>query len=91
LRYHMYQHVLMANIGEFGGSTAQAPYNLDHKRLIAHSHGANQIAISVFDVRIEDFGPPLEAAGPGITSVKTVTEKIGKVKPAGLVRRRAPV
>ncbi len=31
LRYHMYQHVLIADVGEYGGSTAQAPY--DKERL----------------------------------------------------------
>lgn len=87
LRYHMYQHVLIANIGEFGGSTAQAPYDKEHQRLISHSHGGNQLAVSVFDVRLEDFGPPLEAAKPRTTTLKKVTERIGKAPPAGLARK----
>jgi hypothetical protein len=87
LRYHMYQHVLIANIGEFGGSTAQAPYDKEHQRLISHSHGGNQLAVSVFDIRMEDFGPPLEAATPGTKIMKQVTERIGKAPPAGLARR----
>lgn len=87
LRYHMYQHVLIANIGEFGGSTAQAPYDKEHQRLISHSHGGNQLAVSVFDIRMEDFGPPLEAATPGTQRTRTVTERIGKAPPAGLARR----
>lgn len=86
LRYHMYQHILIANIGEFGGSTAQAPYDQDHQRLISHSHGSNQLAISVFDVRLEDFGPKLEAAHPGVKKWKEVKERIGKAPPAGLHR-----
>lgn len=86
LRYHMYQHILIANIGEYGGSTAQAPYDQEHRRLISHSHGSQQLAISVFDVRMQDFGPELEAAHPGITKVKVVTERIGKSPPAGLNR-----
>lgn len=49
LHYHMYQPVILANTGEFGGSTAQAPYT-KHDRLIAHVHGQNQIAISVFEL-----------------------------------------
>lgn len=87
LRYHMYQHVLIANIGEFGGSTAQAPYDKEHQRLISHSHGGNQLAVSVFDIRMEDFGPPLEAAMPGSKKMKQVTERIGKSPPAGLARK----
>lgn len=86
LRYHMYQHILIANIGEFGGSTAQAPYDKEHHRLISHSHGGNQLAVSVFDVRLEDFGPKLEAASPGVKKWKEVRERIGKAPPAGLDR-----
>ena len=86
LRYHMYQHILIANIGEFGGSTAQAPYDKEHQRLISHSHGGNQLAVSVFDVRLEDFGPELEAAHPGVKKWKEVRERIGKAPPAGLDR-----
>lgn len=86
LRYHMYQHILIANIGEFGGSTAQAPYDKEHQRLISHSHGGNQLAVSVFDVRLEDFGPELEAAEPGVKKWKEVRERIGKAPPAGLDR-----
>ncbi|MGF6930885.1 hypothetical protein OKW41_000024 [Paraburkholderia sp. UCT70] len=80
------QHILIANIGEFGGSTAQAPYDKEHQRLISHSHGGNQLAISVFDVRLEDFGPELEAAQPGVKKWKEVKERIGKAPPAGLDR-----
>lgn len=87
LRYHMYQHVLIANTGEFGGSTAQAPYSQEHQRLVSHSHGAQQIAISIFDINIDDFGPKLNAAKPGVKVTKTVTERIGKTRPAGLSRR----
>jgi len=86
LRYHMYQHVLIANIGEFGGSTAQAPYEKEHKRLMSHSHGGNQLAVSVIDVRLEDFGPELETALPAVAKMKEVKERIGKAPPAGLDR-----
>lgn len=88
LRYHMYQHVLIANTGEFGGSTAQAPYSQEHQRLVSHSHGAQQIAISIFDINIDDFGPKLNAAKPGSVVKKSIQERIGKTKPAGLARRR---
>jgi hypothetical protein len=49
LHYHMYQPVILANSGEFGGSTVQAPFT-KHARQIAHVHGNNQIAVSVFEV-----------------------------------------
>ncbi|MFS2037033.1 reverse transcriptase domain-containing protein [Polaromonas sp. CT11-55] len=87
LRYHMYQHVLIANIGEYGGSTAQAPYDKEHRRLISHTHGSEQLAISVFDIGIDDFGPKLLAAAPGVKVAMEVTERVGKAPPAGLNRQ----
>lgn len=78
LRYHMYQHIVISNAGEFGGSTVQAPYGDEYRRIISHSHGANQISVSVFDVPLDDFGPQLLAAGSGI----------GKTPPAALQRRK---
>jgi hypothetical protein len=91
LRYHMYQHVLIANSGEFGGSTAQAPYDQEHKRLVSHVHGSNQIAVSIFEVCVDDFGPNLAAADEGKTVLKNVKERIGKTPPAGLSRRKPKV
>ena len=41
--------VVLANSGEFGGSTAQVPLP-KHERLIAHVHGNQQVAVSVFEV-----------------------------------------
>lgn len=49
LHFHMYQPVVLANSGEFGGSTAQMPLP-KHERLIAHVHGNQQVAVSVFEV-----------------------------------------
>lgn len=85
LRYHMYQHVIICNTGEFGGSTAQAPYEEEHRRTISHVHGASQIAVSVFEIPIDDFGPALLALKT--TTTKSVKKRLGKVPPAGLDRR----
>ena len=49
LNFHMYQPVVLANSGEFGGSTAQAPLP-KHERLITHLHGNNQVGVSVFEI-----------------------------------------
>lgn len=49
LHFHMYQPVVLANSGEFGGSTAQVPLP-KHERLLAHVHGNEQVAVSVFEV-----------------------------------------
>jgi len=58
LRFHMYQPVILANSGEFGGSTAQAPYT-KHDQLITHMHGGNQVAVSVFEIEPWDFNGAL--------------------------------
>ncbi|MCB8747287.1 RNA-directed DNA polymerase [Rhodoferax sp. U2-2l] len=49
LHFHMYQPVILANSGEFGGSTAQAPFP-KHEKTIAQVHGGNQVAVSVFEI-----------------------------------------
>ncbi len=50
LHYHMFQHVVICNTGEFGGSTIQAPYKAPYEKLISHVHGTNQISINVADI-----------------------------------------
>lgn len=55
LHYHMYQHVILVNTGEFGGSYAMAPYDQRYDRLIAHSTGNHQVAINTFEMNMFDF------------------------------------
>ena len=56
LHYHMFQHVVVANTGEFGGSSAHAPFKYPHARTIFHSHGNEQVSIGFFDVDIGHYG-----------------------------------
>ncbi len=77
LHYHMYQHVVLVNAGKFGGSVAKAPYKEKYQRRIAHVHGSDQIAISMFDMNIYDFIERTSLPGSG--------QKV-KTKPAGLSR-----
>lgn len=63
LSYHMYQPVIIVNTGEFGGSTAQAPYS-GHAKLIAHLHGSKQLGLSIFDISPSDFKNIKEAKIP---------------------------
>ncbi|EPO5779111.1 reverse transcriptase domain-containing protein [Vibrio harveyi] len=74
LHYHMYQHVVISNIGEFGGSTIQAPFKEPYERLITHVHGANQVAINVADI------------DPYAFTREHKTYKKRKTKPAGFNR-----
>lgn len=55
MRFHLYGHVVVANCGEFGGSTIQAPYRNDYERVIVHSHGKDQAVISLTTLRLRDF------------------------------------
>lgn len=72
LNYHMYQHVVVVNKGEFGGSTIQAPYKESYERLISHAHGGDQISINIADLDLAAFR-------------RTIKEyKKVKYKPAGM-------
>jgi len=79
LHFHMYQPVVLANSGEFGGSTAQAPLP-KHERLITHLHGSNQVGVSVFEINPTPF-----KSFKSIKSVKSVSEL--KTSPAGYMGR----
>lgn len=76
LHFHMYQPVVLANSGEFGGSTAQVPLP-KHERLVAHVHGNNQVAVSVFEVDPSLFKSTSAAKAP----------KVLKAPPAGFKGR----
>lgn len=80
LHYHMYQHVVLVNTGEFGGSAAKAPFKLPHHRTITHAHGSEQIAISIFEIEMTSLmvGGDLEAADK--------YPRLRKTKPAGIRR-----
>lgn len=55
LHYHMFQHVIVANCGQFGGSTGQAPFSDRHSRTIFHAHGNEQVSISFFEVDMHTY------------------------------------
>ena len=55
LNYHMFQHVMLVNSGEFGGSTIQAPYRERHMRTLLHEHGGGQIAVGITKIYPEHF------------------------------------
>ena len=74
LYYHMYQHVVLVNTGEFGGSVAKAPYKERYDKLITHVHGVNQVSISTFEINMFDF----RDIGDSLKS-----QKERKTRPAG--------
>ena len=87
LHYHMYQHVILVNTGEFGGSAAKAPFKLAHHRQIAHSHGSDQISISVFEI---DMTSLMSEEFLKAKEDKDEYARKRKTKPAGIKRAGIP-
>ncbi|MER9825218.1 hypothetical protein NKJ50_25385 [Mesorhizobium sp. M0115] len=50
LHYHMYQLVLIANNGAYGGSNAHVPKGGAYERQVFHTHGQPQATISFFEI-----------------------------------------
>lgn len=50
LHYHMFQMVVIANNGRFGGSNAYIPMKKSYKKQIFHDHGQPQASISFFEI-----------------------------------------
>lgn len=56
LQYHMFQMVIVANNGCFGGSNAYAPYREPYKRQVFHLHGQPQASIAFLEIdQIDKF------------------------------------
>ena len=54
LHYHMFQLIVVANNGQYGGSNAYWPRSDARIRQLFHTHGQPQASIAFFD--IEDIG-----------------------------------
>ena len=50
LHYHMFQLVLVANNGRYGGSNAYWPIDDVHRRQLFHLHGQPQASIAFFEI-----------------------------------------
>ena len=62
LHYHMFQLVIVANTGQYGGSNAYWPSNDVVKRQIFHLHGQPQATVAFLE--IEDIAKFLKRCGP---------------------------
>ena len=76
LHYHMFQLVVVANNGTYGGSSAYWPSANSHKREIFHLSGQPQAAIGFFDIT--------EADMVNFVRRRTHHEKKWKYPPAGI-------
>ena len=50
LHYHMFQMVIVANNGAYGGSNAYVPYRERYERQVFHVHGQPQAAIAYVEI-----------------------------------------
>ena len=74
LHYHMFQLVVVANNGQYGGSNAYWPIDDTHRRQIFHLHGQPQASIAFFEIDdIENF----------LARQKNTVEKLPKHSPDG--------
>jgi hypothetical protein len=87
LHYHMFQMVIVANNGLYGGSNAYAPYKEPYLRQIFHLHGQPQASVAFLE--IDDIAAFLKrtmdaksAAIPATSPTKSRTT--WKFPPAGL-------
>ena len=81
LHYHMFQMVVVANNGHFGGSSAHQPKADSFRRQIFHLHGNNQATLSFLEItNIPEFLGRLKTQ----TYDKGVGKQIWKHPPAGL-------
>ena len=72
LHYHMFQLVIVANSGQYGGSNAYWPRSDAHIRQVFHTHGQPQASIAFLE--IDDIGAYLErhvAAAQRVAAVAT--------------------
>lgn len=86
LHYHMYQHVLLVNSAEFGGSTTQAPYKEPFRKTILHQHGMDQASVSVFELDLDRFKNGLAFVNADGPELPPPTLHPAKYPPAGFDR-----
>lgn len=69
LHYHMFQHVVVVNTGQYGGTSALAPFKESYERTVIQHHGNRQVAISFLDVPLDmyDGKRPLKTRPAGVT------------------------
>ena len=71
LHYHMFQLVVVANNGQYGGSNAYWPSQDSHRRQIFHLHGQPQASIAFFEIdTIADFVKRGDNVGPNSSTWK---------------------
>jgi hypothetical protein len=81
LHYHMFQMVIVANSGLFGGSNAYCPYTQSYHRQIFHLHGQPQASMAFLE--IDDIEKFRRRQMDAINAVPYAAEMKWKFPPAG--------
>ena len=55
LHYHMFQLVIVANNGTYGGSNAYMPVRCHHERQVFHLHGQTQASVAFLEIQTADL------------------------------------
>jgi Reverse transcriptase (RNA-dependent DNA polymerase) len=90
LHYHMFQHIILVNSGEYGGSTVQAPFKEHFERTILQHHGNEQAVVSFFEISLGTYSNERRRKEPrrktpAKTKKKRLTNPL-KTPPAGYRR-----
>ena len=81
LNYHMFQHVIVVNNGQYGGSNAHWPVHEKFNRQIFHLHGQPQASIAFFE--IENIDKVLDRRQLGRREGSSQRDAVWKNPPAG--------
>ncbi|MCK6557064.1 hypothetical protein L6Q96_21175 [Candidatus Binatia bacterium] len=86
LHYHMFQLVIVANNGLYGGSNAYVPYREAHIRQVFHLHGQPQASIAFLEIdNIAEFlQRKANAQNQSVTPVSPAVGPLRKSPPAGV-------
>ena len=81
LHYHMYQLVIVANNGRYGGSNAYWPLHEQHEKQLFHLHGQPQASIAFLE--IDDIGDFLSRGKVRAQTLSASKSGLWKSPPAG--------
>ena len=86
LHYHMFQYVIVANNGKYGGSNAYFPHKKPYTRKIFHTHGQPQATISFLEIEdISTFQKRTDvSSGINTENIENDPRNDYKSPPAGL-------
>jgi hypothetical protein len=88
LHYHMFQMVIVANNGLYGGSNAYVPYRESYVRQVFHLHGQPQASIAFLEIDpiAEFITRRMDAKKPGlsVSAAAAAASTSWKFPPAGI-------